>query len=134
MQTEFKIDLIQERGFIAYISAKYSTTDRMYQYTWENPTEEAKNCYSVNLNSKIKLGYIELTEWIKTIQPVFKISFKHNENVVITGNYQYNNFIGTTGIIVKIMNQGANVWVNRNGGGDYNDMIFFFPYNCLQTK
>lgn len=72
MQTVFKINLVQERGFIAYISAKYSTTDRMYQYTWGNPTEEAKNCYSVNLNSKIKLGYIELTEWIKTIQPCYK--------------------------------------------------------------
>lgn len=134
MQKEFKIDLIKERGFIAYISVKYDTSNRMYHYTWENPTEEAKNCYSVNLNSKIKLGYVELSQWIKTIQPVFKVSFKHNENVVIINDYEYNNFIGTTGIIVKIMDQGANVWVNRNGGGDYNNMIYFFPYNCLQTK
>ena len=70
MQTSFKLDLINEYGFNAYISAKYDNKGRLYCYTWENPTDTAKQVVSLKMNSKIKLGYLELKMWIATLQEV----------------------------------------------------------------
>lgn len=68
MQNNFKLDLIKEYGFNAYVSVKYDRTLRLYNYTWENPSEKAKQNVSLRMNSKTKLGYSELTKWIETLE------------------------------------------------------------------
>lgn len=56
-----------------------------------------------------------------------------NRNVIITDNYKYSaGFKGTKGIIVRVTPEGCNVWSNINSGGNYEDMIYWFPFHCIE--
>lgn len=59
----------------------------------------------------------------------------NGQKVEITDNYSYARFVkGLTGIVVKYpAGEGVNVWLNVNGAGRYEDMIFWFPIDCVKT-
>jgi len=56
-----------------------------------------------------------------------------DRKVKIRDSYEYRHtFTELSGIVVKIMEEGANVWLPVNmGGNDYSASIFWFPFNCL---
>ncbi len=58
---------------------------------------------------------------------------KQNQKVTVSDKYEYGNYVlNQTGIVVKIMDTGVNVFINAFPTLPYQDNIFFFPYSAIK--
>jgi hypothetical protein len=57
----------------------------------------------------------------------------HNQKVKVISSCDYGNYVvGLTGIIVKIFEDGVNVWLPVFPTLPYNEQIFYFPFDAIK--